>query len=177
MALEKIRQTTNHQIWPKMDWCSSNDKAKDLDAQQARMELHLRSQVWRAVARMAGGSCLTFAFADLLKKFWHLDHRPRKDHQRARPLAPESSGYVVSLSFFLRRLVHERRPVHLCALWVWPAITPHWRHHGRRWQIAAPWKSGNPSATSLVMGTPRRQVKIADSHVGVTLPPASMHTR
>ena len=27
-------------------WCSSSDKAKDRDAQQARMELHLRSQAW-----------------------------------------------------------------------------------------------------------------------------------
>ncbi len=50
---------------------SNNDKAKDRDAQKARMELHLRSQAWRTLARMAGGSCLTFAFANWLKKFWH----------------------------------------------------------------------------------------------------------
>ena len=41
---------------------------------------------------MAGGSCLTFTFANWLKKFWH-----SRTTKGARPLAPESSGYVVSL--------------------------------------------------------------------------------
>ena len=34
---------------PRPPRCISNDRARDRDAQQARMELHLRSQAWRAL--------------------------------------------------------------------------------------------------------------------------------
>ena len=68
----------------------------------------------QALARMAWGSCLTFAFANWLKKFWHSpNHRPPT------PLAPESLGYVVC----------------------------------------------NDLKTSVVIGTPWRQVKITNPHV------------
>ena len=88
------------------------DKAKDRDTQQPRMELHIRSQTWRALARMAGGSCLTFAFADWLKKFCAFDFAS-KDHQQGTDV--------------------ERRPFHLahCGEGAWPAITPHWKHGGQ----------------------------------------------
>ena len=62
---------------PRPPRCSNNEKASDRDALQAKIDLHLRNQARLALARMAGGACLTFALASCFRKDWHSpDHRP-----------------------------------------------------------------------------------------------------
>ena len=152
---------------PRPPRCSSSDHAKDRDAQQARMELHLRSQAWKALARMAGGSCLTFAFANWPKKFWHSpDHRPptsqAKTTNRARPLAPESSGYVVSLRRLARTsaapstLAHCGPGCHHSSL-----ETPWWC----RWPIARRGKAAIRLQRPQDVSGHGTQVEITDPHV------------
>ena len=77
-------------------------------------ELHLRSQTWRELARMAGGSCLSFAFANWLKKFWHSpDHRPPTSQARTtRPFAGKFRvrGLFALVMGTLRRQVKITEP-------------------------------------------------------------------
>ena len=77
-------------------------------------ELHLRSQTWRELARMAGGSCLSFAFANWLKKFWHSpDHRPPTSQARTtRPFARKFRvrGLFALVMGTLRRQVKITEP-------------------------------------------------------------------
>ena len=123
------RQNTCSQPPPR---CSSNDKAKDRDAQQARMELHLRSQAWRALARMAGGFMPDLRLRQLAQKVLALT-RPSasdfagKNHQ---PGTAVGAGKFRVRGLLASSRPHERRSIHPCALWAWPANTPYWRHQG-----------------------------------------------
>ena len=95
------------------------------------------------------GGCLTLAFANWLKKFRHSpDKRPptsqARTTNRARPLAPESLGYVVSL----RRLARTSAAPSTLAN-CGPGLPSPLTGDTMVVSMAscAPWKSGNPTTS------------------------------